>query len=73
MSFFLVVRGYPNLTKGIRRRPPPSLLRIFAKLGGWLQCFENKMYSFLLKISRQSNNIDEFNDKVRASKCTIVQ
>ncbi len=35
MSFFRVGRGYPNLTKGIRRRPPPSLLQIFAKLGGW--------------------------------------
>ncbi len=32
-----------NLTEGVERRPPPSLLRIFAKLGGWPKYYEENI------------------------------
>ncbi len=32
-----------NLTEGVGRRPPPSLLRIFAKLGGWPKYYEENI------------------------------
>jgi hypothetical protein len=42
-------RGNVNLTESVGGRPPPSLLRIFAKLGGWFVFSKIKMDTFIIK------------------------